>query len=151
MACIEEELDELVMDYLEGGSEQIEDKEVTSVTGADQSHNVDDAMYTATMDPSEVIDANVEKTTYTLLRRLHEKKQQRRLQQKDADCVNLNGMMYCTKETMDQSIAQSTPKVPPSNGKITKAHKFFTRKHKARKLHRAHKHFIRQHRQRARK
>jgi hypothetical protein len=151
MACIIEEIDPLVAEYLQKGKDAIADDTIVSPSGNDQTHNLEDAMYTATMDPAEVIDANVEATTYTLLRRLHEKKQQRRLQTEE-DCINLNGQMYCTKDTTTtQSVLQSLPKVPASNGKITKAHKYFTRKNKARKLHRAHKHFMRKHRQLSRR
>jgi hypothetical protein len=147
--CVEEELDPLVVSYLNGGAAALHDYEITSPAGTDQTHNLEDAMYTMTMDPVDVIDANVEKTTYTLLRRLHDKKQARKLQD-EQDCVSLNGKKYCTSEPSTENTFAPVS-VPASNGKITKAHKFFTRKHKARKLHRAHKHLMRNHRKLSRK
>merc|ERR1719453_1056128 len=141
-ACIEEELDPLVVQYIVEGPETCETATVITPAGTDQSHNVCDAMLAKTMDSAAIIDANTETATYMYLRRLEEKK--RRLQGTE-ECLNINGKEYCTKGRSTQSIA--SPKVPASNGKITKAHKFFTRKHKARKLHRAHKNLMRKHRQ----
>jgi hypothetical protein len=147
-ACVENELDPLVADYIEGGSDTLDGETITSPTGADQTHNLEDAMYTATMDPAEVIEANVEMATYVNLRRLNEKKRARRLQAGEADCLEVNGKKYCSQP---ENVAPLEAKVPASNGKTTHAHKFFTRKHKARKLHRAHKHMMRKHRQQSRK
>jgi hypothetical protein len=145
-ACIEEELDPLVVQYIVEGPETCETATVITPAGTDQSHNVCDAMLAKTMDSAAIIDANTETATYMYLRRLEEKK--RRLQGTE-ECLNINGKEYCTKGRSTQSIA--SPKVPASNGKITKAHKFFTRKHKARKLHRAHKNLMRKHRQLSRR
>jgi hypothetical protein len=150
-ACVENELDPLIAGYLESGSDTLEGVTIKSPTGADQTHNLEDAMYAATMAPAEVIDANVEMATYVNLRRLNEKKRQRRLQAGEADCLTVNGKKYCSKDADPQNMAPLEAKVPASNGKMTHAHKFFTRKHKARKLHRAHKHLMRKHRQQSRK
>jgi hypothetical protein len=150
-ACVENELDPLIAEYVESGSGTLEGVTIKSPTGTDQTHNLEDAMYAATMAPAEVIDANVEMATYAYLRRLNEKMRERRLQAGEADCLNINGKEYCTKDTRTANMAPLEAKVPAANGKLTKAHKFFTRKHKARKLHRAHKHLMRKHRQQSRK
>jgi hypothetical protein len=135
----------LVAAYVGAGADGIEGATVTSAAGTDVTHAMDDAMYTATMDPTEVVAANAEMVTYEGMRKLYEK---RRLQG-EADCLNINGKQYCSRDSSQQSIAPPPP--PASNGKITNAHKFFKRKHKARKLHRAHKHLMRKHRRLSRR
>jgi hypothetical protein len=144
-ACVANELDPLVAAYVGAGADGIEGATVTSAAGTDVTHAMDDAMYTATMDPTEVVAANAEMVTYEGMRKLYEK---RRLQG-EADCLNINGKQYCSRDSSQQSIAPPPP--PASNGKITNAHKFFKRKHKARKLHRAHKHLMRKHRRLSRR
>jgi hypothetical protein len=143
-ACVDAELHPLIVQYIHSGAESLYGTTVTSPTGADQSHNLEDAMYTATMDPADVIDASAEMATYTYLRRLYEKR--RRLKAEPQDCLTINGKEYCTKDTSSRSLLADPP-VPASNGKPARAHKFFTRKHKARRLRRAHKNLIRKHRQ----
>jgi hypothetical protein len=145
-ACIENELDPIVAAYVGAGSDSIEGEKITSATGADMTHAMDDAMYTATMDPAEVVAANAEMVTYEGMRKLYEKR--RRLQGKE-DCLNINGKQYCSKDASPQSVDPPAP--PLSNGKAVNAHKFFKRKHKARKLHRAHKHLMRKHRRLSRR
>jgi hypothetical protein len=143
--CIAEELDDMIVDYIEEGLEGIKDENITSPTGADNNHLLSDAMLAYTMDPVNTFEANVEMYTYTRMRRLHEK---RRLQAEE-DCVTLNGKKYCTQDTSLQTDLE--PKVPYSNGKITRAHQFFARKRKARKLMSSHKSLIRKHRQLSRR
>merc|ERR1712193_140074 len=77
-ACVEAELDPVVVEYLHDGAEGLEGMTVESPTGSDKTHNMEDAMFTMTMDPADKIDANIETFTYESFRRLHEKR--RRLQ-----------------------------------------------------------------------
>jgi hypothetical protein len=150
MQCVLGELDPTVAAYLEMGDEALEGTFTDPVHGVDVTHNMEDAMIAATMDPAEKIEANVEMATYTYLRRLHEEtKKQRRLQGDAADCLTINGKEYCTKGS--RNLQSIEPDVPASNGKITNVHKFFTRKHKARKVRRAHKSLMRRHRQLSRR
>jgi hypothetical protein len=150
MQCVLGELDPTVAAYLEMGDEALEGTFTDPVHGVDVTHNMEDAMIAATMDPAEKIEANVETATYTYLRRLHEEtRKQRRLQGDAADCLTINGKEYCTKGS--RNLQSIEPDVPASNGKITNVHKFFTRKHKARKVRRAHKSLMRRHRQLSRR
>jgi hypothetical protein len=138
-SCLEAEMNPLLKDYLLNGEEVLTDMEFYSMSGHDFTHLMKDKMLAMTMDPEAKVEANVMGATYRRVRRLM---RERRLGEED--CLNINGKKYCNTETSARSTAPQN--VPPSNGKRVQAHKYFTRKNRARKLRSAHKHLMRHHR-----